>query len=350
MKIAVVLRGQARCAKVASKLFYRHVVDQYPQHDFDVYVHTTNTETIVDTLKNKEHRPLHLYDLEITDLDYIEKNYLNHWKPKKFIVEGTSIFFKTIEKIINLNNKDVYFQQWLEEKYPHLIDTHTPNLIYGDKKENYRLRLHSLYFMAQHWGAARVYNLLQSSKQDYDLVIQTRPDCFFYFEEESLQNLKNKKQEKTNNSRKNIKHYVMSNILGVRHSRPFVSDTLYISDMATTKAWFPDTEQTFVNLFTKHKNLLVDMLDDREVKWHNSLFVKLGKDLEFIHTENLHHFGIVRPDVSITENKSKIETMKKIHISNGKWRDNRTVDDYQDYESLYYKLLNNDLWLEGSYE
>ena len=42
--------------------------------------------------------------------------------------------------------------------------------------------------------------------------------------------------------------------------------------------------------------------------------------------------------------------MKKVHISNGKWRDNRTVDDYQDYESSYYKLLGNEFWLEGSYE
>lgn len=350
MKIAVVLRGQARCAKIASNLFYSHVVDKYPQHEFDVYVHTTNTETIIDMLKNKEHRPLHLYDLEIKDLEYVKKNYLDHWKPKKFIVEGTCEFFNTVEKIIKLNNKDVYFQQWLEEMYPNLIDTHAPNLIYGDKNKNYRLRLHALYFMAQHWGAARVYNLLQSSKQDYDLVIQTRPDCFFYFEEESLEKIKKILQEKTEKSRKNIKHHVMSSFLGVRFTRPFVSDTLYVSDMATTRGWFPNTEQTFVDLFTKNKNLLVDMLGNDEVKWHNSLFVKFGKNLEFIHNQNLYQYGIVRPDVSITKNDSKIEIMEKLHISNGKWRDNRTVEDYQDLENLYYKLLKNDFWLEGSYE
>ena len=105
MKIAVVLRGQARCAKLASELFQRFVVDENPQHEFDVFIHTTNTETICDA-KDLPQRPLNVYDVELQDVDNIHENYLKYWNPKKYIIEGTNKFLTTINNIINENKKD----------------------------------------------------------------------------------------------------------------------------------------------------------------------------------------------------------------------------------------------------
>jgi len=340
MKIAVVLRGQARCAKLGSDLFQRFVVDENPQHQFDVFIHTTNTETICDATDAKN-RPQNLYDVEIQDLNYIHENYLKYWKPKKYIIEGTSKFLNTVNNIIKENAKDKTFKNILN------IDTHAPNLLYGgsSKKFDYKRRLHALHFMSQHWGAARGYSLIDS---EYDLILQTRPDCLFYFQSGDLQRCLDIINYSANDL-ENISTQVMSHILSVRFSKPLIADYLYVHKQNIISQWFPDVEKTFFDLFTKDKLALYDLIGDNQIKFQNLLFLKFGKKLEFINNHNCWNAEIIRPSVEINKTDDIGTVFDKCRVKQQNFRKDRTSIEV-DLEPIYQKLLNNDLWLEGSYE
>lgn len=337
MKIAVVLRGQARCAKLGSELFQRFVVDENPQHEFDVFIHTTNTETICDA-RDLSLRPLNVYDVELQDLDYIHENYLNYWKPKKYIIEGTNKFLNTIDNIINENKKDTKLNNILN------IESHVPNLLSGIN--NYQVKLHALHFMSQHWGAARGYSLIDS---DYDLILQTRPDCLFYFEKDMIQRANDILEYTASNHLKGISTQVMSHILSVRFSKPFVSDYLYVHKQNIISQWFLDVEKTFFDLFTKDKLDLYDLIGDDQTKFQNLLFLKFGKKLEFINNHNCWKAEIVRPGVEINQTDDVGTVFDKCRVKQQNFRKDRNSVEV-DLEPIYEKLLNNDLWLEGSYE
>jgi len=339
MKIAVVLRGQARCAQLGSELFQRFVVDENPQHQFDVFIHTTNTETICDATDAKN-RPQNLYDVEIQDLNYIHENYLKYWKPKKYIIEGTSKFLTTINNIIKENNKDTALKNILN------IDTHAPNLLGGGNDNDYMLKLHALHYMSQHWGAARGYNLIDS---EYDLILQTRPDCLFYFKPGDIQKSLDIINYMASNNLKNITTQVMSHILSVRFSKPFVSDYLYVHKQNIISQWFPDVEKTFFDLFTKDKLDLYDLIGDDQIKFQNLLFLKFGKKLEFINNYNCWNAEIIRPGVEINETDDINTVFDKCRVKQQNFRKDRNSVEV-DLEPIYEKLLHNDLWLEGSYE
>lgn len=337
MKIAVVLRGQARCAKLASELFQRFVVNENPQHEFDVFIHTTNTETICDA-KDLPQRPLNVYDVELQDVDYIHENYLKYWNPKKYIIEGTNKFLTTINNIINENKKDTKLNDILN------IKSHVPNLLCGI--DNHQVKLHALHFMSQHWGAARGYSLVDS---EYDLILQTRPDCFFYFYKDMIQRANDILEYTASNHLKGISTQVMSHILSVRFSKPFVADYLYVHKQNVISQWFPDVEKTFFDLFTKDKLDLYDLIGNDQVKFQNLLYLKFGKNLEFLNSYNCWDAEIVRPGVEISETDDVGTVFDKCREKQQNFRKDRTPIEV-DLEPIYEKLLNNDLWLEGSYE
>ena len=339
MKIAVVLRGQARCAQIGSELFQRFVVDKNPQHEFDVFIHTTNTETICDATDLKN-RPQNLYDVEIQHTDYLYENYLNYWRPKKYIIEGTSKFLTTINNIIKENNKDTALKNILN------IDTHAPNLLGGGNDNDYRLKLHALHYMSQHWGAARGYSLIDS---EYDLILQTRPDCLFYFDPGDIQRSLDIINYSASNNLKGISTQVMSHIVSIRFSKPFVSDYLYVHKQNIISQWFPDVEKTFFDLFTKDKLDLYDLIGNDQIKFQNLLFLKFGKKLEFINNHNCWKAEIVRPGVEISETDDVGTVFDKCRVKQQNFRKDRNSVEV-DLEPIYEKLLNNDLWLEGSYE
>ena len=348
MKVAVVLRGQARRAQLGADLFQKYVVDKNLNHKFDVFIHTTNTETICDNVTEEiaKSRPLNYYDVEVVNKNYCFDNYIKYWKPKKYIIEGTAKFLSTVNKIIDKNNTDIDFKKWLYKNYNNFIDTGVPNIFCGGNDDDYRLRLHALHYMSQHWGASRVYNLLDDQ---YDLVIQTRPDCLFYFDPGDLQKCLDILNWHEENKEPHINGHVLSNILSVRFGKPLVNDYLYICKPSTIQHWFPNTEQTFFNLFTKNKIMLMDMIGDGQTKFQNLLFLKFGENIEFLKHYDCWEAEIIRPHVNISPEDNLKSVFNKCNKHQSIFRNNRQPVEV-DLEPIYEKLLNNDLWLEGSYE
>ena len=200
--------------------------------------------------------------------------------------------------------------------------------------------------MSQHWGAARGYNLIDS---EYDLILQTRPDCLFYFKPGDIQKSLDIINYMASNNLKNITTQVMSHILSVRFSKPFVSDYLYVHKQNIISQWFPDVEKTFFDLFTKDKLDLYDLIGDDQIKFQNLLFLKFGKKLEFINNHNCWNAEIVRPGVEISETDDIGTVFDKCRVKQQNFRKDRNSVEV-DLEPIYKKLLNNDLWLEGTYE
>ena len=101
MKVAVLLRGQARFSEVAAKLFKDTIVRGNPYIDFKIFGHTWRTMSVAMTDTTCD--TLNRYHSKIFLTSEIQQKIVK-WDPSRFLISGDKRLYDLAKEVINKNH------------------------------------------------------------------------------------------------------------------------------------------------------------------------------------------------------------------------------------------------------
>lgn len=118
MKVAVLLRGQARFSEIAAAMFKKTVVEQYPHIEFRFFGHTWRTMSVL-MIDSESKNSVHRYHSKIFSVnEIIEK--ISPWTLNRFHISGDKLLYELSQDIIEKNIQyynDQTMHTWLKNNW-----------------------------------------------------------------------------------------------------------------------------------------------------------------------------------------------------------------------------------------
>jgi len=280
MKVAVLLRGQARYSKIAAQLFKDIVVNKYPDIEFKFWGHTWRTMAIplsVPDFKNDKDR----YASKIfSTSDIVDR--ITPWNLTGYNVTGDKLLYDLSKEIININHRnsqDVY--KWVLQNN----DTTLPNNMFilfpGMIPANYSEYLNNSYnilddikyvhrlivrhtfnlgnLLGQMYSAGLSYDMytVRDDKSWVpDVIWSTRWDGVFECEK-----LHDVLDYVVNTSICHPNKYVYAKAVSVTNSRAWVDDYNFLMTPSTAEHFLGNMRERLLKMYTSSRIVLSDLLN-----------------------------------------------------------------------------------------
>lgn len=338
MKVAVLLRGQARFSKYGAHLFHIMVKDRFPDIEFKIFTNTWKSISTTMTEQINENTIVYGREYNQTFLtrEEIYENELKYWGGSYSINNECELFHNIIYGLNYLANDDHLLQWWHDHNKKYKLSEEEISgsllVIPGDEwNRNYRsttelfettnvkilenlllkdTAIHMHYLLGQVYSAGKSYELYTQyvkDNPDYvpDLIWSTRPDAFHWFEnEQQIRNLVNNCIFESTDKNKNT---VLVDKIFIYKNHIAMSDYNFYMRPDSAKAFFTglkfdSVDDNLFSLFTKEKHHLISLIGSGIVLQH-ALWAVYARDCSFtpVNESVLHKSNILRPSINFSE-------------------------------------------------
>ena len=304
MKIAVLLRGQTRYYDEGSFLFRQMVMDRFPQHEFEFFVHTWHS--VSSTMIGDANGLGREFNQRYTDTQSIVDRVMK-WSPVRMNVSHDAELFDLVKRIIKFNLNNTLLNSWWKEYRTSLGDQLSNEFIVFHNSDwmetqedifkhshlttnNHTLMFNAIllhYVLGQMYSAGCSMGLLDDymTETGYvpDLVWSTRQDCITWVRrkhafEELATNI-----DALTNPRFDIHDIVLTEALAINNGRAWTADYNFFSTASGMKKFLMGDngiQQHMWDLFTAEKLLIMDLINSGSGLQHQ-LWTKLGRNISF---------------------------------------------------------------------
>lgn len=285
MKVALLLRGQARYCEIAAKLFKETVIETHPYIDFKIFGHTWRTMSVAmtdnafDNTKNRYHSKIFLTS-EIQDK-------IIKWNLARYLISGDKHLYDLAKEIINKN----YYEErdalvWLRNNwnnreicngnglptatfvlYPgfrhmdYAYDLNNTTDIIDTLGSNHRYILENTYYLGnllgQMYSAGLSYDVYcNRDDQSWvpDVIWSARWDGVF--ECDNLYRVLSYAASKNTNT-------VYTRFVKVINSRAWISDYNFLMSTDTAESFLGNMRERLLKIYAGSKITLTDLLESK---------------------------------------------------------------------------------------
>lgn len=382
MKIAVLLRGQARFAELGAQVFNKYVRDRFPQHEFKVYIATWKSMSL--TMSTEQTDPNAVcygreFHQEILSEEEVAKTIMS-WSPARFNIYKEQVLANLVRNIMLKNQGDSEYIKWIEKTLTEnkkrdglqLLRPATPLNIFAENlNEAYgrilsdqplilsdgaqalkRQAINIQYILGQVFSAGKAHDVLQKHIKvdgwEPDLIWVTRPDWYGWLEHENyfsdMYNFLKRQPDPT----------IGVDYVSIVRGRPHITDYNFYMLPDTAMAALDNIDENIFELLTDDKELS-SMLIGSGTSLQHLLWVLVFRKFALKNMPNTQHSSprpnnIIRPIPNITEKTSALlaaETSKENMIAYDKemtsynYPNANTPATPELIDEVYLKLMTN---------
>ena len=290
MKVAVLLRGQARYSEVAAKLFKDTIIEKHPDIDFKIFGHTWRTMSVA-MIDNNFDNSVNRYHSKIFLTSEIQQKIVK-WNPSRYLITGDKRLYDLAKEVINKNHyeeRDALV--WLRNNWNNReicngngLPTATFVLYPGFRHTDYAYDLNNTtdiintlgrnhhYILENAFYLGNLFGQMYSAGLSYD-VYRNRddqswvPDVIWsgrwdgVFECENLYNMLTHAASINTNK-------VYTRIVSVINSRAWIDDYNFFMANDTANLFLGNMRERLLKIYTGSKITLTDLLDSKTVMQH----------------------------------------------------------------------------------
>ena len=291
MKVAVLLRGQARYSEVAAKLFKDTIIEKHPYIDFKIFGHTWRTMSVAMSDNNFDNS-FNRYHSKIFSISDMQSK-IASWNLTRFLISGDKRLYDLSKEIINNN----YYHErdavvWLRNNWNNrdisngntVLPTHTFVLYPGFRHtdyaydlnnttdiintlgSNHRYILENAYYLGnllgQMYSAGLSYNEF-CKRADQSWV----PDVIWCSRWDSVVECENLYNMLTHAASINT-NTVYTRGVTVINSRAWINDYNFFMANDTANLFLGNMREHLLKIYTGSKITLTDLLDSKTMLQH----------------------------------------------------------------------------------
>lgn len=290
MKVAVLLRGQARYSEIAAKLFKETVIDAHPYIDFKIFGHTWRTMSVAMTDTTSDNN-LNRYHSKIFLASEIQQKIVK-WKPSRYLISGDKHLYDLAKEVINKNYHEerdalVWLRNnWINREignnkglpsatfvlYPGLrhmdyvyVLNDTPDII-NTLGSNYQYILENAFYLGnlfgQMYSAGLSYDVYRNRDDQSwmpDVIWSSRWDGVF--ECDNLHKVLSYAASKNTNT-------VYTKSVNVINSRAWISDYNFFMSTDTAELFLGNMRERLLKIYAGSKITLTDLLESNHHLQH----------------------------------------------------------------------------------